>query len=369
MGTTVTIPSAIDELTPAWLTDALHASGVLPQHARVASVRAETLGEGSGFIGQLARLHLAYEGDASGAPPTVIAKMPALDEGARQLASMYGLYEREYRFYTELADEISFRTARCYYADGDAENTRYILLLEDMGQHGTAGDQVAGCSADEAHLALTELARHHAQWWRSPRLDEIAWIQPGIDLVAAAMEQAYPMSWEPTIAAFGDHIPPTIKDALPTLGARILELMEPYRDGPLTLAHGDYRLDNMFFGRDGAGYGLAVLDWQSPNKGWGLYDVSYFMYSNLDTDTRRACEDDVLRDYHAALVAQGVEGYSHDQVREDYVKSLLVSLAIWVVNAASLDMANERGRALFEIFFDRLVAAILDHDALRYLEA
>lgn len=155
---------------------------------------------------------------------------------------------------------------------------------------------------------------------------------------------------------------------MPRLAARIIELMEPYRERSLTLAHGDYRLDNMFFGRDGADYELAVLDWQSPNKGWGMYDVAYFMYSNLDIETRRACEDDVLREYHGQLVAHGVTDYPLELVREDFGKSLLVSLAIWVVNGASLDVTNERGRALFELFFDRLVAAILDHDALRYLE-
>lgn len=368
------IPNRVEELTPEWLTEALRSGGVLGAGARVVSVEAERLGEGAGFIGQLFRLRLTYAGDAvsttaSGAPASIIAKMPTLDAGSRTLAQMYGLYEREYRFYTELADEITFRTARCYYADGDAASERYVLLLEDMGVHGTPGDQVAGCTAEQAHLALTELARHHALWWGSPRLDEIAWISPGVDLVAGVMEQTYAASWEPALAAFGERIPKEIADALPSLGTRLLALMAPYRDGPLTLAHGDYRLDNMFFGRDGADYELAVLDWQSPNKGWGMYDVAYFMYSNLDIETRRACEDDVLREYHGALVAQGVEGYTLEQAREDFATSLLVSLGIWVGNAASLDMTNERGRALFELFFERLVAAILDHDALRYLEA
>lgn len=177
------IPNRVEELTPEWLTEALRSGGVLGAGARVVSVEAERLGEGAGFIGQLFRLRLTYEGDAGDAPATLIAKTPTLDEGSRAVALMYGLYEREYRFYKELAAEIAFRTPRCYYADGDADTARYILLLEDMGAHGTAGDQVAGCTAEQAHLALRELARHHAQWWRSPRLDEIAWIPPGVDLV------------------------------------------------------------------------------------------------------------------------------------------------------------------------------------------
>ena len=368
MGTLLPIPSTSMRFNAGWLTDALRLSGVLGD-GRVTAVRAEGLGEGSGFIGQLARLHLAYDGGRGDAPATLIAKLPALDEGSRAIASMYGMYEREYRFYTELADKISFRTARCYYADGNAENVAYILLLEDMSASGRAGDQVAGCTAEEAHVALTSLAQHHGQWWSSPKLDEIAWLQPGIDLVNAAMTQAYPLSWEPAIANFGDLIPDAIRAALPGLGGQITAMMETYRGRAMTMTHGDYRLDNMFFGGGDAGYEIAVLDWQSPNRGWGLYDVSYFLYSNLDVETRRACEIDVLREYHAALVAQDVMGYSLDQCIEDYKKSLLVSLAIWVVNAATLDTANERGKALFDMFFGRLCAAILDHNALRYLPA
>lgn len=369
MGNVPSIPVSPDELTPDWLTDALRVSGALASDRRVSAARFETLGVGAGFIGQLVRVHVTYDGDAGDAPSTLIVKMPALDEGAREVASMYGLYEREYRFYTELADKISFRTAHCYYAGGNAETVNYILLLEDMGASGRAGDQVAGCTPEEAHLALTRLAEHHGQWWSSPKLDEIAWLQPGIDIVNAAMEQAYPSSWEVTVANFGDLIPLEIREVLPGLGPQITALMEPYRDGPLTMTHGDYRLDNMFFGDEGAGYDLAVLDWQSPNRGWGLYDVSYFLYSNLDIETRRACEMDVLREYHAALVEQGVTDYSIERCIEDYRKSLLVSLAIWVVNGATLDTANERGKALFDLWFRRLSAAILDHGALRYLPA
>jgi hypothetical protein len=136
------IPSTPEEITAAWLTDALRAAGALAGGGRVVSVAREVLGQGAGFIGQLARLTPAYEGASGAAPATIIAKMPTLDPGAREIAALYGLYEREYRFYNELADEITFRTARCYYSAGDAESVKYVLLLEDLGAIGRAGDQV-----------------------------------------------------------------------------------------------------------------------------------------------------------------------------------------------------------------------------------
>jgi hypothetical protein len=364
------IPTAPDALTPAWLTDALRAGGVIGADTRVTAVSQESLGQGAGFIGQLARLTPTYEGPADGAPKTLIAKMPALDPGAREVAAMYGLYEREYRFYRELADQIAFRTARCYYSAGDAEKAQYILLLEDLGATGHAGDQVQGCTDDEARVVLRHLALHHAQWWGADRLDRVPWLDLGIDLVAGAMQQAYPLSWARAQELFGSLMPAEINDVLPGLGERLVTLMEPFRGASFeTMAHGDFRLDNMFFGNAGSGYELAVLDWQSPSRSWGAYDISYFLYGNVDTATRRAHEMDWLREYHNTLVANGVTGYAFDDLMRDYRSSLLVSLGIFVVNGATLDPANERGKALFDLFFDRLSAAIMDLDALALLPA
>ncbi|HYM16595.1 MAG TPA: oxidoreductase family protein [Dehalococcoidia bacterium] len=366
MTTQLEIPTTPAELTAAWLTAALRSGGVIGD-GRVTSAAHEVLGQGAGFIGQVARVRLTYAGAPAAAPATLIAKLPALEPGARELAALYGLYEREFRFYREMADEISFRTARCYYSDGDAEAVRYVLLLEDLSRNGRAGDQVAGCSAAEARLALSQLAVHHARWWEHPRLTEIAWLQPGIDMVNGAMQQSYPQAWAATDALFADRMPQPVRAVLPTLGERITKLLEPIAQGAMTMAHGDYRLDNMFFGAPGSDYQLAVLDWQSPNQGWGAYDIAYFLYSNVDTATRRAHEMEMLQEYHRTLTANGVSGYTFDELVEDYKRSLLVSLGIWVVNAATLDTANERGKALFDLFFDRLSAAIMDLDALALL--
>ena len=363
-----TIPETPGEITEAWLTEALRGRGVI-SGATVASIERETLGEGAGFIGQLARLRLTYDGIADGAPLTMIAKMPAADAGARQVAAVYGLYEREYRFYRELADEVRFRTARCYYADGDAEQVRYVLLLEDLGEMGSPGDQVKGCTAEEMRTVLTQLALHHAGWWSSPRLDDITWLPLGTDLVIGAMVQVYPAVWEKALETMGAHMAPAIREVVPTLAARTTALMASFAEGPLTLAHGDFRLDNVFFGKPGSGYELAVIDWQSPNRGIGAYDIAYFLYGNVDIETRRAHEMEALRSYHRALADHGVTGYSFDQLTLDYRASLLASLAIFIVNAGTLDTANERGVALFEMFFDRLSAAIMDHNALELLPA
>jgi hypothetical protein len=361
-----TIPETPSEITEHWLTEALRLTNVISD-ATVTSIAREALGQGAGFIGQLARLTVTYDDPGVDAPRTMIAKLPATDPGARHVATVYGLYEREYRFYRELADKVRLRTARCYYAAGDVENVRFVLLLEDLGALGTPGDQVAGCTGAEMRTALGQLALHHASWWDDHRLDEVAWLPLGTDLVTAAMAQVYPVAWEKALETMGAHMSPEIRDVVPTLGARTTTMMQSFLDGPMTLAHGDYRLDNIFFGKHGSDFDLAVIDWQSPSRSIGAYDIAYFLYGNVDVETRRAHEMEALRTYHGTLVDHGVSGYSFQQLMIDYRLSLLASLAIFIVNAGTLDTANERGVALFEMFFDRLSAAIMDHDALELL--
>src|SRR5262245_1782105 len=130
------IPQQPDDITPEWLTTALLRGGALGVGARITAIDRDELSAGVGFIGIVLRLTPTYDGDASAAPSSIIAKMPSPDPAARQLAAMYGLYERELQFYRRLAPKISFRTARCYYSDGDQETTSYIILLEDLALSG-----------------------------------------------------------------------------------------------------------------------------------------------------------------------------------------------------------------------------------------
>jgi len=362
------IPTAFDEITPQWLTETLRASGDLPAGASVVSRDVERLGEGVGFVGQIGRLRLSYSGDAARAPASVIAKLPSSEEGARAIANLYGLYEREVHFYKSLGAGVGIGTARCYWAAGDTEAGRYGLLLEDLGATGRLGDQLGGCSEDEALLAVRELAGMHAAWWSSPKLESFDWMHLGVDLVRAAMTFAYPNAWPVAIDLFGKHMSPEVQTVVEGLAPRLMKLMDVIvADVPITVVHGDFRLDNMFFRQNGAAHRLAVVDWQSPNRGWGAYDLAYFMGGNMPSERRRACEREMLDTYHRLLVDAGVRGYSADQLWLDYRRSMMVYLGIFTVSGATLDFSNERAVELMAAIFQRLSDAIMDLDAIALL--
>lgn len=364
------VPDGFGDVTPQWLTAVLGAGGHLPPGTRVAAAEGEGVAEGLGFVGEIRRLALRYEGDAGAAPRSVIAKLPSAQEGSRALANLYGLYEREWHFYNELGRDVGIGTPRCYCAAGDAEKGRYVLLLEDLAATGRIGDQLAGCTEAEALLAVRELAAMHAAWWASPKLDAFGWMQMGVDMVRAAMTFAYPNAWPVALDLFGKHTSPEVRAVIPGLAPRMMQLLDVIAaEAPLTILHGDYRLDNMFFGEAAAHHRLAVFDWQSPNRGWAAYDLAYFMAGNVTAEQRRASEEEVLDAYYQVLAGAGVRGYSKEQLWLDYRRSMLVYLGIFTVSGATLDFSNERAMALTGAIFSRLSDAIMDLGALDLLPA
>ena len=242
--------------------------------------------------------------------------------------------------------------------------TEFVLLLEDLSTTGRLGDQIRGCTLDEARLALAELAAFHASWWQRDGLDRMSWLPLLTDLGKISATEAYPQNWKPCLERFGHLLSPEIHDAAPSLGERLIALMNRFEETPHTIVHGDYRLDNLFFGKPGSDYELAVIDWQIANRGSAAYDVAYFIASNLDTDVRRRNEAALVDHYHRVLVEQGVKGYPLDALKHDYVLSLLAYLGALMANVTTLDPANERGEALFALLLERSAASVMDSHAL-----
>ncbi|WP_343392645.1 hypothetical protein [Candidatus Amarobacter glycogenicus] len=138
------LPPSIESLTPEWLTAALRSGGALPEGS-VTAFGHEIIGEGIGFIGTVARLKLQYSGAGPEAPATAIAKLPSEDPGSRMVGVAFGLYEREVRFYSDLAGDCGLPAPKPYFSHYDAGAGQAAIILEDL-TGGAFGDQVAGAS-------------------------------------------------------------------------------------------------------------------------------------------------------------------------------------------------------------------------------
>ena len=359
------LPTTLNAVTPEWLTGALRGSGALPS-GNVETVDHEIIGAGIGFIGTVARLTPKYTGGAG--PETIIAKVPSEDPGSRMVGVAFGLYEREVRFYEDLAGNCGMRAPKPYFAHYDATNGQSLILLQDL-RDGRFGDQVAGSTLPEAELAIDAIGTFHARWWDSPELANYPWVTSGIETIRQPIQMMYEGVWRIAIDRFGHLFPQYVKDLIPDFGRRTMAALDQMAVGPETLCHGDYRPDNLFFGPAGSPDALVVCDWQGPGRAPGVVDSAYFITGSLEPDDRRKHEDELLRRYHHHLMEGGVKDYSFEQLKLDYRGYFVGVIAGAVVLLGTLPEGNDRGRALIETTVRRFLAAMEDHDSLALLPA
>ena len=358
---------ASNEVTAEWLTSALRSSGTI-KDASVTSFEFEgDIAAGVGFMGLLAKITPTYDQAEEGAPASIIAKFPAAAPDNREIAEVFRFYEIETRFYQQIAVEVELNTPKLYYGDIDLKSGDFILLLQDLAPAQVA-DQIAGLTAEQSELAIRELAEFQAAWWEHPRLQELDWMWTMNHPVrAGASQQSYQRAWGPFVESFGASISPEILDIGERFGQQITAILDRMAKPPLTISHGDYRPDNLFFATSDGGAPLTVIDWQIMSIGRGTFDFAYFMDGSLPPADRKAREGDLLKMYHGILVERGVKNYSYDECWEDYRISSLFCWLYTVIALGTLDVANERGLALFTANIERNSAALLDLNASELL--
>ena len=363
--TSLAIPSTMDDITPAWLTSALHEGGHAKQ-STVTSMEKVTIGQGVGILGELCRITPSYSATDSTCPTTLIAKIPTADPGGKGVAQMLGFYEKEARFYNELCNDIGVRAARSYFTASDPAAVQYVILMEDLGGL-ELGDQVAGASAEQCSTLLREVAKLHARWWNSPDLEALDWIpalnSPILKLSSLAMAQAL----GPFLENFGAHLTPQQVDIAQQLLPRLNPIQDAFAQAPTTLCHGDLRLDNVFWGSPDATSPVTLIDWQIATKSRGPYDVAYFMSQSVNPDIRAANEERLVREYHQVLEENGVTGYSWDDCWLEYRTATMSCLVYPIVAGGSIDLANERGLELATKMLDRSLSAIMHLKAYEIL--
>jgi hypothetical protein len=355
-GDAIPIADTPEDLTPTWLTTALTASRVL-EGARVVHATFHPIGTGQ--MCDCVRLDLHYD-RSTDAPSTIVAKLPAADETSRATAKALRSYENEVRFYQQLARELPIRTPQAYYADIDVESASFVLLLEDLAP-ARQGDQLRGCSPGQAQIALLELVKLHAARWGDRTLADIEWLHRDKAANDQFLATLLPGLWE----GFRDRYAADLSADVMQAGTVFFSEIEAYLladPGPLTVVHGDYRLDNLLFDPAPGGVPVAVVDWQMCTDGPGMSDVAYFIGAGLRVDERRSVEADLVHDYHAALTAAGATDYPWDQCWQEYRRGTWSGL-IMAVAASMLVERTARGDQMFLTMAERHSRHALDLDA------
>ncbi|MGO9693168.1 MAG: phosphotransferase [Mycobacterium sp.] len=346
------------DLTTSWLTAAIGAGSV-------ADFAVERIGTGQ--MSECYRIRLTYADAGSDGPESVVLKVAATDPVSRQTGAALGLYEREVRFYGDIAPGLGGPIAPCYHAAVDNSTGAFDLLLGDAGP-ATVGDEIAGATVEQARLGVVELGRLHGPLLGDASLAEATWLNRETPLNQAMIGALY----AGFIDRYGDQISPEHRIVCERLvaafdGYLASETAGASEPGRIQgLVHGDYRLDNMLFGAAGADRALTVVDWQTVSWGPALTDLSYFLGCALQPQDRREHYDELLRAYHQALgpkapitlaeVGEGVRRQSFFGVMMAIVSSMLVE-------------RTERGDRMFMTMLQRNCDHVLDTDALATLPA
>jgi hypothetical protein len=344
---------------PEWLT-AAWLGGVLDHPVR--SVTSRRIGDG--LVGMNLRLAIEYVEPDAGAPSSVVVKLPSPDPTSRATGTAMRNYEREVMFYRHVATTVDMRVARCYHADWDQTTGDFVLVLEDLAP-GQQGDQLTGCTLAQARTAVLELARLHGPRWGDPTLADLEWLgrRTGPDDTARLVE-LWAMLLPGFMATYQRYLSAEAVELVQRFGERLGEWVDGH-EGPLTVTHGDYRLDNLMFAGPDGGYPVAAVDWQTPGHGLAMGDVSYFMGAGLLPAQRREVERELVDAYGTELAVYDVdvdaEWLWHHYRRDSFAGVVMTVLASQIVGR------SDRSEALFAVMATRHTQHALDLDALALL--
>ena len=356
------IPERADAITPDWLQQALAAAGTLPVPA-LEDIEVEELGYENHAAGQLLRCHLRYGAGAAPAPESVIIKLSPAGPVMKRLIKLVGAQKREYMWYRHFASEAPIRSPALFYGDFDESNHNLVLVLEDL-RNMKAIPQSAGVDAARARIAVRAIARLHGQFWEQGKAPALADCYNTLGLTySRCLQLAYQGFLVSAHRRFKDEFTAEAVRLTEALGMTFADHTAALATGPLTLIHGDYRADNMFFD-DSNGQEPVAIDWQGCGIGSGPYDVAYFLATCVSTEDRRRIERETLAEYHEIICGRGAKNFSFEDCWRSYRQNMLGILLLIILGCGGLDLSNEQLRTLTRKVLQRVLTAIDDLDVV-----
>jgi hypothetical protein len=315
--------------------------------------------------GQMGSCHRIVLNGAAELPASVLLKLPSNDAGTRTMVA--GAYRTEVRFYTELVGTVGIHTPQCFLATRVDDGGRFAMLLQDMTPS-VQGDQIAGCTPEMARDAAVNLAGLHGPRWCDPTLLKVEGLTPSGPDDAALLASVYGPATETFLDQLGDAISTETRATLLAC-VDVAEAWTLARAERFGLVHGDYRLDNLLFARaDDDVPPVATVDWQTLSLGLPARDLAYLLGTGLPVTDRREHERSLVAEYHADLLAYGVEDYPIELCWDDYRFAMVQGPLVSVFGCA-YGARTERGDAMFAAMVDRSCAAIRDLDTFALIAA
>ena len=316
---------------------------------------------GSGQVGDCFRIILDWKQEKD-SPSSLIAKCPAENQSSRDTARNLHLYEIETSFFKFLSPRCKARVPECYFDEYDSKTGDGILILEDMVSAKQI-PQMNGCSKIEVSMVLKEAAALHKSYWNDEHLLSYPWLTYSVSderkkFVTDLLPVAYP-EWKKRYQG-------RISEDIFEMGDILFSNYSEYsnvEEGPMTLIHGDLRLDNLLFTDENKR--AILLDWQTAAVGLPLNDVAYFISTSFANPNERKKEEErLVTEYHKLLKVN--DTYSFDEAWSDYRRASFVGFIMAVLSAMIVER-TDRGDEMFAVMAERSAWQALHLDALSFI--
>jgi hypothetical protein len=325
----------------------------------VKSAKHEKIGRGQ--IANVYRIDLEYGTRTRKGPKSVALKTTAEDEDAKMLGNLGGLYEKEARFYRDIAPFLNTGpVAESFASEWRPATQEFGILMKDYSTAKQSCD-ITGATLEQAKLCVTELGRLHGLSISLPK-EKRSWLSG--PKWGVQDHQAY--FW----ATFKSRYPDKIKPEHIEIGDKYIASFDAYMEAqmassaPQGLVHGDYRLENMLIDLEREPP-LVIVDWQTYYWGPILHDLAFFLSTALTLENRRAWHKELVQTYLDSLNVN-VPDVTLDDCNKGIQMQAYTGMR-QAITASNVVERTERGDELFLEMFTRSAALVEDTKALSVL--
>lgn len=298
------LPTGPNAVTPQWLTAVLRKSGALPNEGVVSDVNTERF-SGGGLICSSYKVKVSYENHKRAGPARLFMKMPLDVPKQRALVEAFDVYSKEALWYRDIAPNSLVHTPEVYAAIVNEEKTDYCLLLQDLS-HFQQRDRKKGLSYEDGLKVVDMLAAYHSKWTdRNETLEKLRNVFYGFDhsIYVDGLPKIHDSGWKSArlhvqqmseeARTFGDEW----KSFLPLL-------INHMNKGPLTLSHGDPKMENLFF--DDLRNRILIIDPQLSGVTNIALDIAIIVGFSLEAAQYRGRTNQILQRYIDTSLQHGI---------------------------------------------------------------
>jgi hypothetical protein len=349
-----------DEITAAWLGDALN--------AEVLSFTPVVCAQGNMGATVLIK-DIKYGTNTAGRHASVAIKMHVQTEAGMPIVRMLNAYSRELYFYTSFANDVPMKSPKCFgvWTDGNGVDMgdgavveSFNLMMENLAEEHTDFDTAKNIpTTDEFKRIILSVLPMHVKYWKHPIITQKPFSDSGTKFdhyeKLRPLMSMLPKCWPavrakvPELAGWGTTWPAEFNKMLSFIDRFALnheeyshltaEMEKLHQSRPMTLIHGDLNAGNIWKSKANA-EDLVFTDFQLLKMAPIGFDFG-IMLVILPQGPSGEETTALMHAYLEKLPSEIREEYTYTMLRDDFrCQALDFMVGLAVVSIGQLDPAS-----------------------------